>query len=249
MKRCSHLFTILTLSILCLGMTSILLSTDGYRIQSALFVIAAAIVDAVDGSIARRFRSESHFGECLDSYVDVIVFGVAPAILLYQSMGKHDLFLGGALAMAITCFAVIRFARGTKLEGQREKHCFRGLPIPVTGMWIALFVLMVEENAIPGLDNTFQGAKILWGFMAVCTVLFLFLQISNVPYTKPGKKPLIVVITIAAIVMLFSGYIPLTLWSTFCICSVLYVAVNPFQTRLSMPTNETAPEQPISFSH
>ena len=126
----SRFLTLVTLSVLFLGMQSILLSTTGHLIQAALLIIAAAIIDAIDGSVARRLRSESEFGARLDSYVDVIGFGVAPAILLYESMWRHNPALGSVLATAVASFAVIRFARGVESESQTEKHCFRGLPIP-----------------------------------------------------------------------------------------------------------------------
>lgn len=245
----SRFLTLVTLSVLFLGIQSILLCTNGRHIEAALLIITAAIVDALDGSVARRLRSESGFGARLDSYVDVIGFGVAPAILLYESMWKHNPSLGGVLATAVASFAVLRFARGAEPDTQAERHRFRGLPIPVTGMWIALFVLM-NGGAVLGLDSTLQGAKGLWGFMAVCTVLFLFLQISNVPYTKPGGKPLMIGLAITAAIMhICSGHAILTLWSSFCVCSVLYAILNPFCTRHAMLTDEAAHEPPVSFSH
>ena len=178
--------TCLTLTILHFGFQSILQSAMGHYVLAAQFIFLAGIIDGLDGEVARLFRGVTTFGAKLDTYVDVIAFGVAPAALAYHAVWHEMGSWGVAFSTAIVASGVIRFARYQVKESRVGHHTFRGLPIPVCGLWIALIILLTESGMLPGwfpLDSA-SLAVAMWAFALV----FLFLQISNVRYAKPTKE-------------------------------------------------------------
>ncbi len=251
MSSRSQFLTLLTLCVLFLGVKSILSSVEGQIAAAALFVVAASVLDAIDGTVARRLRGTSDFGARLDGYVDAISFGVAPAILLYASMGKHNPMLGSLLAALVASFGVLRFARGCDLENSEGRHAFRGMPIPVTGVWIALFVLLTE-GAVPGINSGALGTKILWFFMAAMTVILLLLQVSNLPYEKIRGKSFFGGLGITVVLMYVTGFPLLTLWGGIGVTILVYMVVSPILARQIDFTDvgdEEQQEAPVSLSH
>ena len=248
MNSRSQFLTFLTLCVLFMGVKSILSSVEGEIVAAALFVIAASVLDAIDGTVARRLRASSDFGARLDGYVDAISFGVAPAVLLYASMGKHNPMLGSLLAGLVASFGVLRFARGSELGNSEGRHAFKGMPIPVTGLWISLFVLMAS-GAVPGIRIDALGTKILWFFMAAVTVILLLLQVSNVPYEKMRSKFCLVGLAITAVLMYLTGHPRLILWCGFCVTILAYSVVSPIRARQIDFIEDEQPEAPLSLSH
>ena len=102
---------ILTLGGVCLGISSIKFSIDGNFSLSVTLILLAAILDALDGRIARLIKGTSEFGKELDSLTDFVSFGIAPVFILYfwelNSYGK----LGWAIALIYSVCCVLRLAR------------------------------------------------------------------------------------------------------------------------------------------
>jgi CDP-diacylglycerol--serine O-phosphatidyltransferase len=130
------LFTVL--NAFC-GFLSILNTAEGKFENAMWFIVLAAIFDSLDGLMARITRSSSQFGVELDSLADVVSFGVAPSLLVYQA---HLNTLGsfGILISAFPLvFGAIRLARfNVQLIGF-DKDYFRGLPIPMQALTICAF--------------------------------------------------------------------------------------------------------------
>jgi CDP-diacylglycerol--serine O-phosphatidyltransferase len=248
MNMRSQFLTLLTLSVLFLGVKSIISAGEGHIVAAALFIVAASVLDAIDGTLARKLRASSEFGARLDGYVDAISFGVAPAVLLYAALGQHNSMLGSLLAGLVASFGVLRFARGCDLENAEGRHAFRGMPIPVTGLWIAMYALMAE-GAIPGINNEALGTKILGFFMVGMTVVLLLLQVSNVPYEKMRGKFCFVGLGITAVLMYVTGFPLLTLWCAMCVTTLIYMVVSPIRARQIEFTDEEQHEAPVSLSH
>jgi CDP-diacylglycerol--serine O-phosphatidyltransferase len=148
------LFTVLNM--FC-GFISVIHSSRSEFIQASWFIILAAGFDALDGVMARITRSSSEFGVQIDSLSDMISFGAAPAFMAYQA----SLSTLGGLGVLISSFAMIfgglRLARfNVQLVGYDKDH-FVGLPIPVSAMTIASFMLTFYHPLL-GLEPVAAGA-------------------------------------------------------------------------------------------
>jgi CDP-diacylglycerol--serine O-phosphatidyltransferase len=160
------------------GMWSIVEAARGNLVRAAWFIVAAAIMDVLDGRIARMSRTGTQFGAEMDSLVDAISFGVAPAMLMYFYQ-----FRTGDWAWVL-CFlyvlaAVLRLARFNIEQAGRAKTQFFGLASPAAGMTVATFV--------PFAQTTFfqQHLAGLWAWpvaLAVLMVMCALLMVSLVPY-------------------------------------------------------------------
>ena len=102
---------ILTLGGVCLGISSIKFSIDGNFSLAVILILFAAILDALDGRVARLIKGTSEFGKELDSLTDFVSFGIAPVLILYFweliNYGK----LGWAIALIFSVCCVLRLAR------------------------------------------------------------------------------------------------------------------------------------------
>lgn len=211
--------TVFTLGILCLGAGAILQTLEGNYVLAAQMIILAAILDGFDGTLARAIGGASDFGERLDSYVDTVSFGVAPAMLSYQVMWRDYGYWGIAAALAIVISGVLRFTRGCSLHSPSAKHVFRGLPIPVCASWIATFVVIAERELLDTPAFTVPKAVLAVVFW-VPALAFLVLQVSNVPYFKPSKERLGISMAITVAAMVVTGHPA----ASFYVCMMLTLA-------------------------
>ncbi|MFT4412717.1 CDP-diacylglycerol--serine O-phosphatidyltransferase [Fredinandcohnia humi] len=139
-KLKSHTANILTLLNLSLGGFSILFAINGEYNLSLLLIFLAALADRFDGMVARKFNIESELGKQLDSMCDIISFGVAPALLLYQGI-LHEF---GAPGMFFTVFYIGCGAfRLAKFNISDNKGFFVGLPITAAGVLLTLSCLAI----------------------------------------------------------------------------------------------------------
>lgn len=161
-KLKSQTANVITLSNLSLGGFAIVFGLNGNLRLSLLLIFIAAFADRFDGMIARKFNIESDLGKQLDSMGDIISFGVAPALLLYQGI-LHDFGGPGSFftVFYISCGA-FRLARFNITEGSGY---FTGLPITAAGCIATLSFL-----AIPYLPpQTFLFMMIILSFLMVST--------------------------------------------------------------------------------
>ena len=174
---------ILTLGGVCLGISSIKFSIDGNFSLAVTLILFAAILDALDGRIARLIKGTSEFGKELDSLTDFVSFGIAPVFILYfwelNTYGK----LGWAIALIYSVCCVLRLARFnlTKVENQQEwkSNFFEGVPSPAGGILI-LLPLIYELT-----DFSFKFE--VKQFTPFLTVLVALLLVSKIP-TLSFKK-------------------------------------------------------------
>ena len=168
---------ILTLGGVCFGISSIKFSIDGNFGLAVTLILLAAILDALDGRIARLIKGTSEFGKELDSLTDFVSFGIAPVLILYfwelNTYGK----LGWAIALIYSVCCVLRLARFnlTKIENQQEwkNNFFEGVPSPAGGILI-LMPLIYELTDFSLNINI----KIFTPFL---TVLIALLLVSKIP--------------------------------------------------------------------
>lgn len=128
------------------GFVSIVYSHERNFTDAAVFIVIAAIFDALDGVMARLTKSSSEFGVELDSLSDLVSFGVAPAFLIYQSYMSQYNIMGLIISSFLMVFGGYRLARfNVQLVGF-DKSFFTGLPIPSAAITVASFVLVYYDG-------------------------------------------------------------------------------------------------------
>lgn len=143
----------------------------------------AAILDFADGLVARWMKAASEMGKQLDSLADVVTFGVAPAMILFQLLKNAYMQLPDAINVSIInlaftlllpCFAAWRLARfNIQSSGQ---HYFTGLPTPAAGLLIASFPLVLLKDTFH-LSTYLQNIWILYAIL----ILLCYLMVSRIP--------------------------------------------------------------------
>ena len=168
---------ILTLGGVCLGISSIKFSIDGNYSLAVIFILLAAILDALDGRIARLIKGTSEFGKELDSLTDFVSFGIAPVFILYfwelNNYGK----LGWAITLIYSVCCVLRLARFnlTKIDEQQlwRSNYFEGVPAPAGG----ILILMPLIFELADLNLNFNIKNLTPYF----TILVAILMVSKFP--------------------------------------------------------------------
>lgn len=159
-KMKANLANFITLGNISFGGAAIMATINESYSNAVLFILIAALLDRYDGKVARKYNLESELGKQLDSMSDIISFGVAPAILMYE-VAVIDF---GSLGMIVTVFYIacgaFRLARFNVTE---SNGYFTGLPITAAGA-----VLTVSYFFSPWLSTTFY------------LILFLVLAISMI---------------------------------------------------------------------
>lgn len=126
---------IITLIALCLGLTAIRLAFEGRYEPAVVAIVVAALLDGVDGRVARLLKGTSRFGAELDSLADFVNFGVTPALILYSFL-LHELKAIGWIAVLVFAIAmVLRLARFNVMlddpnRPEWKKNFFTGMPAP-----------------------------------------------------------------------------------------------------------------------
>ena len=167
-----------TLLNLFFGIFSIVEASRGSYSTAGTYIVLGGVADAIDGRVARATRSGSRFGAELDSLVDAISFGLAPAMLMFFAVfNQHG--WEWIFCFFFTMCAVIRLARFNVEQAGRAKTHFNGLPSPMAGMTLATYYWFRESD----LYQTQLLADLPWPVMLRFIMLGLaFLMISNVRY-------------------------------------------------------------------
>lgn len=237
MKQIPNLFTLLNLVFGCMaiifvlqpGQTIAYIDSEGFVIPDlperitwgALFIFAAAIVDFLDGFVARLFKASSEMGKQLDSLADVVSFGVAPGIILYQLLrisyaretGGLDISILYLLpALILPCATAWRLAKFNIATDQQ--YSFKGLPSPAAGLFVASLPLIIWYEIF----HIQQYLVNKW-LLYVIIIFLSYLMVSNVPmiglkfkdysFKNNFPKYLLLVIGIIAIVFLKWLAVPL----------------------------------------
>jgi CDP-diacylglycerol---serine O-phosphatidyltransferase len=227
MKQIPNLFTLLNLVFGCIAIiftlqNGIMISVDVNGVQlldipekiwiASLFIGLAAVVDFLDGFVARLFKASSEMGKQLDSLADLVSFGVAPGMIIYQflrlSFAQEEGGLDTSLlwllpSILLPCAAAWRLARFNLDSSQ--SFSFKGLPVPATGMFVASLPLIYWNVNQQWVIDLLLNKWFLYGL----TLLLSYLMVSNIPlmslkfkdFTLKNNLPkfLLAVISIAAI--------------------------------------------------
>ena len=168
----------LTLANLFCGVYAIVSASRGQFDLAGLLVVLGGVADALDGRVARATGSGSRFGSELDSLVDIISFGLAPAMIMYFAVMNREGWDWLVVFLYVAC-AAIRLARFNVEQAGRAKRYFHGLPSPAAGLTLATYYWFSQT---PLYNETMLG-DLPWHFWLRFLMLALaFLMISNVSY-------------------------------------------------------------------
>ncbi|MFI5012222.1 MAG: CDP-alcohol phosphatidyltransferase family protein [Hyphomicrobiales bacterium] len=165
---------LLTLFGLALGLTAIRFSDEGRLDLAVIAVVAAAVLDGLDGRVARMLRGTSRFGAELDSLADFVNFGVAPALILYGNVLHEARSLGWLAVLVFATAMALRLARfNVALDDLSrpdwKKNFFTGVPAPagaITGM-LPLYLVKLGLGDVPGFVPVSVGYVLLIAFLMV----------------------------------------------------------------------------------
>ncbi len=171
----------LTTCALFAGVYSIIAGINGAYITAAVSIGIAGILDGLDGRVARMTNTQSEFGVQYDSLSDMISFGLAPAILVFnwslKSMGDISPLagkLGWLAAFVFIACAALRLARFNSQAATGDRTYFQGLASPAAALTLASTVWFFEDNGVP-------GESVRW-LLWVQTLFIGLLMFSNVRY-------------------------------------------------------------------
>jgi CDP-diacylglycerol--serine O-phosphatidyltransferase len=183
--------------------------------MAAIAIFVAMVLDGMDGRVARMTHTQSAFGEQFDSLSDMVSFGVAPALVMYEWALK-DLGRWGWLAAFVYCAgAALRLARFNTNIGVVDKRFFQGLPSPAAAALVAGFVWLATDNRVPlklgWLPRTAFALTIYAGVTMVSNAPFYSGKALDVRHRVPFAALLLVVVAF----VLVSSDPPLMLFGLF----------------------------------
>jgi CDP-diacylglycerol---serine O-phosphatidyltransferase len=220
---------IITLLALCAGLTAIRLAAEGVLEWALYAIVFAAVLDGIDGRVARLLKGTSRFGAELDSLADFVNFGVAPALTLYFWSLREIKSAGWIAAMVFAISAGLRLARFNVMVDDPNRpiwagNFFTGIPAPA-GAITVLLPVYVNFLGLPRLS--FVAPVTL-----VYTLAIAFLMVSRLPVYS-GKKlgtrvpPDMVLPAFIGIVLFFALLISYP-WEVLTIGSLAYLLSLPF---------------------
>lgn len=212
---------------LCIGLTSIRFALDQKWELAVTAIIFSAILDCLDGKLARILDSESRFGAELDSLADLISFGVAPSFLLYFWRLGSIKFFGWGLTMAFVLCMAIRLAKFNSLlqDNQNCQKIFFGVPAPMGGI-LSLLPAILSFGEFPALDELTTNQYFLCGYSAlICLLVVSKIPTFSLKNTRIPKSldSFVMLFLVACVVCLL-----IKPWITVPVLSLLYVASIPF---------------------
>lgn len=156
------------------GFFAILAAMNGRFEHAALAIFVSMILDGLDGRVARMTNTQSNFGAEYDSLSDMVSFGLAPSLVVYQ-WALTDIGKAGWLAAFVyTAGTALRLARFNTQIGIADKRYFQGLPSPSAAAIMAGMVWVAVDNDIAGNDVSYIAAfvSVLTGLLMVSNIRF-----------------------------------------------------------------------------
>jgi CDP-diacylglycerol--serine O-phosphatidyltransferase len=204
------------------GFYAIVQAMNGRFDQAAIAIFVAMVLDSLDGRVARLTKTQSAFGAEYDSLSDMVSFGAAPALIVYEWALK-DLGKPGWLAAFVYCScAALRLARFNTNLKVVDKRFFQGLPSPAAAALVMGFIWLMNDQ---GFVVDEEGAWLIW--VAFGFTLYAGLtMVTNVPFYSfkdvsfKRSVPFIVIVAIALGISLFTWHPPLVFFGLFVIYGI-----------------------------
>ena len=209
----------ITLAALFSGFYGIVMAMNGRFEVACIAIFCAAVLDSLDGRVARMTNSQSAFGEQMDSLCDMVSFGAAPALIVYI-WGLKDLGKAGWIpAFVYIAGAALRLARFNVNIGVVDKRFFQGLPSPAAAAIVMSLIWVMDDAGFKGVT------KVDWlAYTAFGVTLFAGLSmVTNAPFYSfkvvGGRStvPFAVIVAIALGIALIALDPPRVLFGIFCL--------------------------------
>lgn len=234
-----------TLSLIA-GVLAIIVTLDGRFALAAQLIMAAMILDGIDGNLARLLRTASDFGSEMDTFVDLTAFGLAPAILFHETALPCEDFWRGFVAIAIVLSGVLRLSRFKVKNVSHGQHGYCGLPITVNAGWIAVCVFLCHTERFGPFSISMGPGGVLF---VAGTVAMTILQVSNVRYPKPTKNFWIFIPCVVLVLFFSVGLLGLSVPAAVAILvlGLSYLLLGPLVTlRAVRAASRADAEAPVS---
>jgi CDP-diacylglycerol--serine O-phosphatidyltransferase len=206
-----------TLAALFGGFYAVVMAMNGRFENAAIGIFCAAVLDSLDGRVARMTNTTSAFGEQMDSLSDMVCFGAAPALIVYEWSLKGLGKLGWIAAFVYCATAALRLARFNTNIGIVDKRYFQGMPSPAAAALIIGFIWVMDDAGFK------DASKMPW--LAWCTfALTLYAgltMVTNVPFysfkdlNMRRTVPFIVIVAIALSIAVVTVHPPIVLFALF----------------------------------
>ncbi|RPD48883.1 CDP-alcohol phosphatidyltransferase family protein [Paracnuella aquatica] len=261
-RQIPNLFTLLNLIFGCIaivfilqtGQSIVLLDNNSGATQvvlaekmtwGALFIFAAAVVDFLDGFLARMLKVSSEMGKQLDSLSDVVSFGVAPGLILYQllriSFAQDEGGLDVSMLLLIPAFiysGAVAWRLAKFNIATNQSSSFRGVPSPAAGLLVASFPLIIWYEYF-GIQTLFINRWFLYGIIAVLSYLLvsnhvlMAIKFTDFSFRNNLLKYILLAVSLVALVVLK--------WLAVPVIFVLYLVISGF-------AKDTVPVHPVKGS-
>ena len=209
-----------TLAALFGGFYSIVMAMNDRFEQAAIGVFCAMVLDSLDGRVARMTNTQSAFGEQMDSLSDMVSFGAAPALIVYE-WALRGLGKTGWIAAFVYCAgAALRLARFNTNIGVVDKRFFQGLPSPAAAAMVVGFIWLMDDLGFRDVTELVELRWLAWTAFAF-TLYAGLTMVTNVPFYSfkdiQMKKsvPFAVIVLIALGIAVINIYPPAVLFGVF----------------------------------
>ena len=238
----------ISLAALFAAFYAIVMAMNGRFEASAYGIFASAVLDSLDGRVARMTHSQSAFGEQMDSLCDMVSFGAAPALIVYEwalrDLGKWGWFP----AFVYIAGAALRLARFNTNIGVVDKRYFQGLPSPAAAALVMGLIWVADDAGLRGVT------KIDWlAWTAFAITLYAGLSmVTNAPFYSfkdvsfKQSVPFSVLVAIALGIAVINIHPPVVLFALFCIYGMSGYAVYAYKKAKGKPVSviATSTEEP-----
>jgi CDP-diacylglycerol--serine O-phosphatidyltransferase len=208
-----------TLGALFGGFYAVVMAMNGRFENASIGIFVAAVLDSLDGRVARMTNTQSAFGEQMDSLSDMVSFGAAPALIMYEWALKGLGKAGWIAAFVYCACAALRLARFNTNIGIVDKRFFQGLPSPAGAALVIGFVWVMDDA---GYEGVFSIPGLAWAALAF-TLYAGLTMVTNVPFysfkdvSLKRSVPFIVIVAIALAIAVINIHPPIVLFALFCI--------------------------------
>ncbi len=207
-----------TLAALFGGFYAVVMAMNGRFDNAAIGIFCAMVLDSLDGRVARMTNTQSAFGEQMDSLSDMVSFGAAPALIVYEwalrGLGK----LGWAAAFIYCACAALRLARFNTNIAVVDKRFFQGLPSPAAAALVTGFIWIMDDAGFR--DGVRDIPWLVWTTFTL-TLFSGLTMVTNVPFYSfkdfglKRSVPFITIVAIALGIALITLHVPGMLFSLF----------------------------------
>lgn len=231
-----------TLAALFGGFYAVVMAMNGRFELAAIGIFSAAVLDALDGRVARMTNTQSAFGEQMDSLSDMVSFGAAPALIVYEWALKGLGKLGWIAAFVYCAGAALRLARFNTNIHVVDKRFFQGLPSPAAAALVIGFIWVMDDAGWRGVS---QIEWLSWCAFAL-TLYAGLTMVTNVPFYSfkdvSFKKtvPFIVIVAIALGIAIINIHPPVVLFGLFAIYGSSGYAVYVYKKTKGRPVSVIA---------